>query len=367
MMDRNALEQRWHSICCDYPLLKAEIDAIPISEQERELLQIVYAGLDCHDLPSVSPERILEYVRASMDVLDRIDYARTVPEELFYGYVLPPRVNNEYLDGSRRWLLEQLLQRVQGKSILDAALEVNYWCSERATYQSTDDRTIAPFGICRRARGRCGEESTLLTCALRAVGIPARQVYVPLWAHCDDNHAWVEFWADGCWHYMGACEPEPVPDVGWFDSAASRAMMVRSRVPDFASESGFTVVNTLNRYAQTVMLRVSVQNDGRPVANAEVHFQIINECRLASIHSDKTNEQGFVEFETGLGSLIVSTWLDGHLVEKLVDLRKKNFVILRWEDGFDPLTAELTDFWELVPRRKHCASAASAQMRAAAR
>ena len=65
---------------------------------------------------------------------------------------------------------------------------------------------------CNSARGRCGEESTLAVSAMRSVGIPARQCYVPRWAHCDDNHAWVEVWADGDWHYLGACEPEPVLD-----------------------------------------------------------------------------------------------------------------------------------------------------------
>ncbi len=70
--------------------------------------------------------------------------------------------------------------------------------------------------------GRCGEESTFLVAALRSVGIPARQVYTPRWAHTDDNHAWVEAWADGKWYFLGACEPEPVLNLGWFNAPASR-------------------------------------------------------------------------------------------------------------------------------------------------
>ena len=66
------------------------------------------------------------------------------------------------------------------------------------------------------------------------MGIPARQVYVPRWSHCDDNHAWVEVWCDGDWHYLGACEPEAVLDKGWFTNAASRAMMIGSRWYDRA-------------------------------------------------------------------------------------------------------------------------------------
>ena len=56
--------------------------------------------------------------------------------------------------------------------------------------------------------GNGGEESTFTVSALRTIGIPARQVYTPRWAHTDDNHAWVEAWVDGKWYFLGAC-PEP--------------------------------------------------------------------------------------------------------------------------------------------------------------
>lgn len=120
---------------------------------------------------------------------------KKVPAELFFTYVLCVRVNNEDLDKSREWIYRQLVDRVKDKkTMVEAALEVNYWCYEKATYIPSDDRTLAPFGMCNSARGRCGEESTLAVSAMRSVGIPARQCYVPRWAHCDDNHAWVEVW-----------------------------------------------------------------------------------------------------------------------------------------------------------------------------
>ena len=344
-----ASEKKWRQIRKDYPILAEELDQLSITDEAYKLIKIVYAGLDCHDLPSVAPERILEYVRASIEARNEISYASNVPEELFYDYVLLPRVNNEYLDGSRGWLYREIRDRVHGKNMVDAALEVNFWCCERATYMSTDDRTIAPFGMCSRTRGRCGEESTLLVCALRAVGIPARQVYVPFWAHCDDNHAWVEFWADGAWHHMGACEPEPVPDRGWFDSAASRALLVRSRVPDFDSERGYRVVNSTFRYGDTAPLKVKVQKGNQPVSGVQVRFQIINESRLATLHTETTDENGCAEYEFGIGSLIVSVCFEGMLIEKLIDLRTGREVVLCWEEGHDPLTEEWTRQWELLP------------------
>ena len=84
----------------------------------------------------------------------------------------------------------------------DAVLETNHWCHEKATYTPSDSRTSSPLATIKTAYGRCGEESTLLVAALRAIGIPARQVYTPRWAHTDDNHAWVEAWVDGKWYFL---------------------------------------------------------------------------------------------------------------------------------------------------------------------
>ena len=110
-----------------------------------------------------------------------------------------------------------------------AVLEINYWCAEQGTYQSTDERTISPMTFYECGNGRCGEESVFTVTALRSAGIPARQVYSPRWAHCDDNHAWVEVYVNGGWHFLGACEPEEVLDKGWFTNASSRAMIVHTR------------------------------------------------------------------------------------------------------------------------------------------
>ena len=135
-----------------------------------------------------------------------------IPEREFRHFVLP------------------LCRRVRGMSLAEAALEINHWCHEQATYQPSDGRTSAPMATVRRGVGRCGEESVLAVAALRAAGIPARQVYTPRWAHTDDNHAWVEVWVDGKWHFMGACEPAATLDNAWFNGPVSRAMLLHTKV-----------------------------------------------------------------------------------------------------------------------------------------
>ena len=132
-----------------------------------------------------------------------------MPPREWRHFVLPVRVNNENLDSFRIKLYDTLRERVAGLSMTEAALEINHWCHEHVTYRPSDARTSSPLASLRTATGRCGEESTLTVAALRTVGIPARQVYTPRWAHTDDNHAWVECWTDGRWHFLGACVVQP--------------------------------------------------------------------------------------------------------------------------------------------------------------
>ena len=195
------------------------------------------------------------------------------------------RVNNESLDLSRPVFYKELKDRVKGMSMEDAILEVNHWCHEKATYQPSDARTSSPLSTVSQAIGRCGEESTFTVAALRAVGIPARQVYTPRWAHTDDNHAWVEAWANGKWYFIGACEPEPILNLAWFNSPASRGMLMNTKVfgrydgPEEVLERKptTTIINVTENYAPTRTVEVVVKDiNGNPVENATVNFSLYN-------------------------------------------------------------------------------------------
>ena len=156
-------------------------------------------------------------------------------------------------------------------------------------YRPSDARTSSPLASVKTAYGRCGEESTFTVAALRSVGIPARQVYTPRWAHTDDNHAWVEAWADGEWYFFGACEPEPVLNLGWFNAPASRGMLMHTKV--FGRYNGpeeimletpnYTEINVIGNYAPTAKAVVTVTDaNGKPVSGAKVDFKVYNYCLL---------------------------------------------------------------------------------------
>ena len=162
----------------------------------------------------------LKQVQAALKARETFKWGKIVPDKLFRHFVLPYRVNNENLDSARMVFFKELAPRIKDMNMEQAALEVNHWCHEKVNYTPSDIRTSGPLSTIRTSWGRCGEESTFTVTAMRAVGIPARQVYTPRWAHCDDNHAWVEVWVNGKWKYLGACEPEPALNMAWFTEPA---------------------------------------------------------------------------------------------------------------------------------------------------
>ena len=285
-----------------------------LSTKQSEALKFLYAYMPLSDLADYNGDFFLANINMSLSAQSETKWGKDIPEEVFLHYVLPCRINNENLDSFRITYFNELMNRIKGKSIREAALEVNHWCHEKVSYQPADDRTSAPMSTILSARGRCGEESTFTVAALRTVGIPARQVYTPRWAHTDDNHAWVEIWIKGQWYYMGACEPEPVLDRGWFTEPARRAMLVHTKSFGIShgnenainSYDNFTDVNNLAKYAITKKLFIKVlDKDNLPVSDALVEYQLYNYAEFYPLAVVPTNELGISQLETGLGDLLI--------------------------------------------------------------
>ena len=286
------------------------------SAEEREALEFLYAYMPMADVADYPTAFYLQNVRESFAVRGRWD----VPERIFRHFVLPIRVNNENLDSSRTVFRRELEPRIEGLSMKDAILEVNHWCHEKVTYQPSDARTTSPLATVLNALGRCGEESTFCVAALRSVGIPARQVYTPRWAHTDDNHAWVEAWADGEWYFLGACEPEPVLNLGWFNAPASRAMLMHTKVfglydgPEevVLRSPNYTEINLIDNYARTARVDFKVLNaDGTPAPEARVDFCIYNYAEFYPAVTKYADPEGRTFLSSGLGDLLVWASKDG--------------------------------------------------------
>ena len=318
-------------------------------------LSFLRSALPECDRVSVSVDALRSIVRHCAAVRAIVPWGASIPEDVFRAYVLFPRVNTESPSAYHEPLWAQLRERVSGQSMEAAVQAVNLWCAESVEYAATDDRTNAPLDTLRRTWGRCGEESVLLVSALRACCIPARQVYVPWWSHCDDNHAWVEAWVDGSWRYLGACEPEPELDSGWFTAAASRAMLVHTKVWGQApagdevcgEQFGAFVVNRTAAYAKTARLTVLAAANGAPLPGLTVRFELANLGALRPIHTAQTDADGLVRLTLGLGSLRVHLTDGVRFLARTVELREDAVLAFDWSEASAEIPAE--DFCQRPP------------------
>ena len=291
-----------------------------MTPEEREALTFMYAYMPIGDITDYSGDFYLKNIRSSFQARNEMPWGDSIPEDIFHHFVLPVRINNENLDESRMVFFDELKDRVKGLSLYDAVLEVNHWCHEKVIYTPSDGRTSSPLASVKTAYGRCGEESTFTVAALRSVGIPARQVYTPRWAHTDDNHAWVEAWVNGKWYFLGACEPEPVLNLGWFNGPAYRGMLMHTKVfgkyngPEDVMErtDGYTEINVIDNYAPSAKAVITVTDaNGKPVKDALVEFKIYNYAEFNSVARKKTDADGKCSLSAGKGDMLVWASKDG--------------------------------------------------------
>lgn len=325
--NRDRIEGKFDELCREFPAVMEDvrryIEKLP--PKEALALSYLYDTMPLSDIANYPPSVFETYVTHSVWLWENLPRVQELPEEVFLNYVLYHRTNDEEILDCRRPFYDSFLSylKEEGKTqpeewiftapSSEVAQEMNFWCAHEASYQASDMRTRAARTVFACGEGRCGEESVFTVNALRCVGIPARQVYAPRWSHCDDNHAWVEFYVDGDWHYYGACEPAPILDRGWFCAASSRAMMIHARwfdsiLPEDEEYTGRTDMpfsfNQLHRYADTVTVRVKVLDEsGAPVPDCKVEFQVLNYSELFPVATVMTDAEGMAQLETGLGGI----------------------------------------------------------------
>lgn len=327
-----------------------------MNESEQECMKFLYEFMPLSDIADYDPKLFLQFVRHSLWVKENMPWGDIIDHNDFLNYVLHFRVNNEDLEFYSSVFYEELAPRIKGLTMEEAAIEVNYWCFEKATYQSTNSRTGSPFTVIKNAFGRCGEESTFVVAALRSVGIPARQCYTPRWSHCDDNHAWVEVYTEKGWRFLGACEPEVQLNHGWFRLPASKAMLIHSRVLSnrcsdeviTKQTDRMTEINVLSHYAETKKITVSIKDENNcPVQDAIVRFEVVNYCEFYPIAQLKTDAQGNVSFVTGLGDLMIYVYKGNSFTYSKMDVSHEEHKVLTLKDEIH--MASDIENWIMIP------------------
>ncbi len=149
-----------------------------------------------------------------------------------------------------------------------------------------DDRTAGPMTMYRSGKGRCGEESTFTVTAFGQCRACSSSVYTPRWAHCDDNHAWVEVWVNGEWHFLGACERKKNWIAAGLQDLPDRLLIHSRTFGDYAAGKREEVIgrdgavvchNVTASYTKTRKLRIQVRKqDNTPAAHAQISVEILN-------------------------------------------------------------------------------------------
>lgn len=340
--------------------IQEKIKEIP--EEERILMEFLYGTMPIQDVGECGPEIFLGFVRHGIMLRKQMEWCRNIPEAMFLHYVLYHRINTENIEDCREIFYDCLKDRIKGMSDQEAALEINYWCAEQGSYESTDDRTMSPLTFLRGGRGRCGEESVFAVTAFRSVGIPARQVYTPRWAHCDDNHAWVEVFVQGAWHFLGACEPEEILDKGWFTNASSRAMLVHTRTfsayseneqdgrgenpPEILEGDGLQVFyNDTANYAVARRLQILVTDEkDRPVPGAEISAEILNMAEFSPAARLTAGPDGRAWLTLGLGDILISAVKGERWAEEIASVNRTDQITLKL--GAEGTAPECTGEWK---------------------
>ena len=126
---------------------------------------------------------------------------------------------------------------------------------------------------------------------------------------------------DGKWYFLGACEPEPVLNLGWFNAPASRGMLMHTKV--FGRYEGaeevmsvtptYTEINVIGNYAPTAKASVTVVDAGGvPVDSACVEFKLYNYAEFYTVATKYTSTSGICGLTAGKGDMLVWASKDGH-------------------------------------------------------
>ena len=359
--NRDRIEKKYREQMMGLPQVFAEIDKklAECTDEVALACKYLYAFMPYSDIGNYAFEVFLDYAENGVYLWKENSGVAELPEEIFLNYVLFHRVNEEEIAPCRTFFRREIGERTEGMSFREAALEVNYWCAQEATYHCTDDRTLSALAVYRRGNGRCGEESVFTVNALRSVGVPARQVYAPKWSHCDDNHAWVEVFVNGEWHFLGACEPEEVLDTGWFSGPANRAILIHTRnFSDYVKESNEEYLgkegalhyfNHTSFYGRTKLVKILVKDEkGKPAAGAHVVVEILNMAEFFPAAAVIADADGEVQMTLGLGDIRVRAFDGIRRAEAMMRIEEEDSLELVLREEAVP---EADDRWQTLEIR----------------
>ena len=100
---------------------------------KQKSMDMLYKYMPLADSANYSRDFFSHNVDMSLKAREEMSWGKQVPEKEFLHFVVPLRINNEYLDNHREVFYNELKDRVKGMSMKDAIMEINHWCHEKVT------------------------------------------------------------------------------------------------------------------------------------------------------------------------------------------------------------------------------------------
>lgn len=208
--------------------LKKALDGVPVAE--RPAMEFLISHMPEADRKSLDARFLLENHREAFAARNAHEWARKVPEPVFFNDVLPYASLNEKRELWRTDFRRRFSPVVAPASSLKEAarllnqairgeLKVEYNTKRRKPDQS-------PSESIEQGMASCSGLSILLCDALRSVGIPARIAGTAAWTTKPGNHNWVEFYdpESATWHFTEYYPDEKGFDHGWLIADAAKAV-----------------------------------------------------------------------------------------------------------------------------------------------
>ncbi|WP_027722245.1 transglutaminase domain-containing protein [Maridesulfovibrio zosterae] len=313
--------------------------------EKHQAAQFIVTNLPPSDRVSLSTELLNENLQYAFLARESTRWGKSVSWSDFLHYVLPHRVSQEQAVKWRKLFYNDLFPVVSAcKTMEEATLAVNLWCFSKTGFKSTQRWDQNPLMTINRGWGRCEEAVIFTVCALRSVGIPARQAMVPAWQHSNDNHTWTEVMINGKWHYLESANPDFGLDHAWFTGSARKAPLVISyayghinnaQYPIISRPLGCTLLNTTQRYAPATRTQILVTDaQNHPLAGVKIFFSVFNYASFRPVAAKITDDRGEADIMLGPGSLLISavhgnssayvasTWIPG-------EEKKRNNILLK--------------------------------------
>ncbi len=304
-----------------------------LSGEKLRAGRFLVAYMPVADLASLDASSLKENLDLAFRAREVFPWGKRVPYPLFLHYVLPHRFAQEAFQRWRPYFFREMRKLLEGCiGMRDAVRAANRWCARRMKFVQTEWRDQTPLDALKSGYGRCEELMEVTLAALRAAGIPARPCSAPWWVVYDNNHAWVEVWVDGAWHFIGGCEDTPL-DRTWFRGPARRAGLVVSVM--YGSPREFdpgdrvykilpdaALINSTPVYTATGVLDVRVLDvRGRPLPGCPFAVSVFNYGGLRALTSRTAGPDGTARVVLGLGDFFLSAGKGGARAFRVVKVK----------------------------------------------